>query len=57
MTNIQPLGTEEVHPDVALVARAKEGDVEAFEEGGAIHPHWQHAGHTELRLERERLRQ
>src|SRR3954471_3975467 len=31
MTNIQPLGTEEVHPDVALVARAKEGDVEAFE--------------------------
>jgi RNA polymerase sigma-70 factor, ECF subfamily len=31
MTNIQPLGTEEIHPDVALVARAKEGDVAAFE--------------------------
>ena len=32
MPTIQLPGTEEVHPDVALVARAKEGDVSAFEQ-------------------------
>jgi RNA polymerase sigma-70 factor (ECF subfamily) len=32
MSTIQSQGTEEIHPDVALVARAKEGDVAAFEQ-------------------------
>lgn len=32
MSTIQSQGTEEVHPDVALVARAKDGDVSAFEQ-------------------------
>jgi RNA polymerase sigma-70 factor, ECF subfamily len=32
MPAIQSPGTEEVHPDVALVARAKEGDEAAFEQ-------------------------
>ena len=31
MPNIQTQGTEEVHPDVLLVNRAREGDVQAFE--------------------------
>ena len=31
METIQSPGTEEVHPDVALVARAREGDLQAFE--------------------------
>jgi RNA polymerase sigma-70 factor (ECF subfamily) len=31
MSTIQDSGAEEVHPDVALVAQAKEGDVHAFE--------------------------
>src|SRR5258708_27772426 len=31
MPDIQTQGTEEVHPDVALVALAREGDVGAFE--------------------------
>jgi RNA polymerase sigma-70 factor (ECF subfamily) len=31
LPDIQTQGTEEVHPDVALVARAREGDVAAFE--------------------------
>ncbi len=32
MPNIQVQGEEEIHPDVALVARAKEGDTAAFEQ-------------------------
>ena len=32
MPTIQLPGTEEVHPDVTLVARAKEGDASAFEQ-------------------------
>lgn len=32
MPTIQSPGTEEIHPDVALVARAKEGDAAAFEQ-------------------------
>ncbi|MHB1021088.1 MAG: sigma-70 family RNA polymerase sigma factor [Acidobacteriaceae bacterium] len=32
MSTIQSQGTEEIHPDVALVARAKAGDVSAFEQ-------------------------
>jgi RNA polymerase sigma-70 factor (ECF subfamily) len=32
MPAIQSPGTEEIHPDVALVARAKEGDTAAFEQ-------------------------
>ena len=32
MPTIQLSGTDEVHPDVALVARAKEGDASAFEQ-------------------------
>ena len=31
METIQSTGTEEVHPDVALVARARDGDLQAFE--------------------------
>jgi RNA polymerase sigma-70 factor (ECF subfamily) len=31
MPNIQTQGTEEVHPDVLLVNRAREGDVQAYE--------------------------
>jgi RNA polymerase sigma-70 factor (ECF subfamily) len=31
MSTIQTSGTEEVHPDVLLVERAKQGDVQAFE--------------------------
>ncbi len=31
METIQSPGTEEVHPDVALVARARDGDLQAFE--------------------------
>ncbi len=31
LETIQSPGTEEVHPDVALVARAREGDLQAFE--------------------------
>jgi len=31
MSTIQTQGTEEIHPDVLLVNRAREGDVEAFE--------------------------
>jgi len=32
MPAIQSPGTEEIHPDVALVARAKAGDTAAFEQ-------------------------
>src|SRR6266705_5024446 len=32
MPAIQSPGTEEIHPDVALVARAKKGDTAAFEQ-------------------------
>src|SRR5689334_19926269 len=32
MPAIQSPGTEEIHPDVALVARAREGDTAAFEQ-------------------------
>src|SRR5271157_5307649 len=31
MSTIQTQGTEEIHPDILLVNRAREGDVEAFE--------------------------
>jgi RNA polymerase sigma-70 factor (ECF subfamily) len=32
MATIQSTGTEEVHPDVALVARVRGGDIQAFEQ-------------------------
>jgi RNA polymerase sigma-70 factor (ECF subfamily) len=32
MSTIQTQGTEEVHPDILLVNRAREGDVQAFEQ-------------------------
>ena len=32
MPIIQAQGTEEVHPDILLVNRAREGDVQAFEQ-------------------------
>jgi RNA polymerase sigma-70 factor (ECF subfamily) len=32
MSTIQTQGTEEIHPDVLLVNRAREGDVQAFEQ-------------------------
>jgi RNA polymerase sigma-70 factor (ECF subfamily) len=32
MATIQSTGTEELHPDVALVARTRDGDMQAFEE-------------------------
>lgn len=32
MSTIQTQGTEEIHPDLALVAQAKQGDVQAFEQ-------------------------